>query len=297
VTIPSFGRALFIEGAVRFGFDSLALKLLSGKIKRCHTHIVRVVKLHGTPAKYAAALRRQVDWVSKHFSIIDFQTFHELWTKPKSAIGMSNRPLVLFTFDDGLESNYHVAAPVLESVGARGVFFVVPQFAQCTSHEARQFFCTHIHPRSVQNKNVSHEDWKPMTSKQIADLAARGHTIGNHTFSHVRLSALPASQLYHEIVESSRMIQLWTGKPVDAFAWTFSWHDITLEAWRLACRHHAFCFAPCPGEVDVSVDTPDLICRTNVEAHYSSHEYRFMFAGLTDPYWRLRRRRLKGMLN
>ena len=292
MTIRSFGRALFIEWAVRLGFDSLALKLLHMRMRRRRTQIVRVVNLHATPAKYADAFRRQVEWVCKHFWLIDLQTLSNLWKSPDSVIELSERPSAVFTFDDGLESNYYVAAPILESVGARGVFFVVPQFVQCTDNGAKQFFYSRISPRAVQHEDMSHEVWKPMTPEQIADLAARGHAVGNHTFSHARLSTLTTSQLHREIVESSRIISSWTGKPVDAFGWTFSWDSMSLEAWQRACRHHSLCFAPCPGAVDVLVDTPDLIWRTNVEAHYSSHEYRFMYAGLADPYWHLRRKRL-----
>jgi peptidoglycan/xylan/chitin deacetylase (PgdA/CDA1 family) len=104
-----------------------------------------------------------------------------------------------------------------------------------------------------------------LTPQQIADLSRRGHSVSNHTYSHVNLATLPESQLHHEIVDSAAQIASWTGQPVDAFAWTFSWDSITPAARKLIQQHHRFCFAPCPGSVDCRTDSQNLIWRTEVE--------------------------------
>ena len=135
-----------------------------------------------------------------------------------------------------------------------------------------------------------------MTSQQIADLSRRGHTVGNHTYSHVNLATLPENQLHHEIVDSAALIASWTGQPVDAFAWTFSWDSITPAAWKLIQQHHRFCFAPCPGSVDCRADSQNLIWRTEVEVVYPPSDFRFMYAGLADPLWRSKRERLRNIM-
>ena len=233
--------------------------------------------------------------MARHFTLVDLNTFARLWQEYRENPRAYRKPPVLFTFDDGRLDNYTVAASVLESFGARGVFFVVPQFVQCSQQEARDFYYSRIDTRSLRPRALE-EDWRPMTPEQIADLSRRGHSIGNHTYSHLNLAGLSHTQLSHEIVESANQIAAWTGRPVDAFAWTFSWDAISPEAWQLIRQHHRFCFAPCPGSVDCRADSERLIWRTEVEVNYSPADFRFMYSGLAHPLWRSKRARLKAML-
>ena len=135
-----------------------------------------------------------------------------------------------------------------------------------------------------------------MTPHQIADLVARGHSVGNHTLSHTNLRELSHDDLEREIGESARKISSWTGKPVDAFAWPFSWDAVNPHAWEVIRQHHRYCFAPCPGVVDSRVDVPTLIWRREVEVRYSSEELRFQYSGLVDLVWATRRWRLRRLL-
>ena len=272
--------------------DSLALRSLKQEAqKRC---LVRVVNLHGTSLADAEAFKDQLSWVREHYNIIDFRRFEEMIECKKEAL--TDKPAVLFTFDDGLESNYLVAAPILESMGTRGVFFVVPQFAMSRGQAAKKFFETNVRRRGPYPADEPEETWKPMSPDQVADLAKRGHTIGNHTLSHESLSTLSAEQLRNQIIDSSSVLQSWIGSPPAAFAWTFSWEAISPEAWRLVKSHHRFCFSPCPGLVDLSMDRPDLIWRCNVETGSPKSAYTCVYAGLGDLWWRNRRRRLTSML-
>jgi peptidoglycan/xylan/chitin deacetylase (PgdA/CDA1 family) len=290
-TFRSLSRDLLLRSAAACRLDSLALRFLKdGARKR---PLVRVVNLHGTASADAAAFKTQLSWVLMHYSIIDFQKFVEMAKLKNGA--PTGKPAVLFTFDDGLESNYLVAAPILESMGTRGVFFVIPQFAMSRGQEAKAFFETNVSQRAYPASEPE-ETWKPMSPEQIADLARRGHTIGNHTFSHPWLSTVPAEQLHWQIVESASVLQSWIGSPPQAFAWTFSWEAISREAWQLAKSHHGFCFTPCPGLVDLSTDEPDLIWRCNAKTRSPEYAYPFVYAGLGDLWWKSRRRRLASML-
>jgi peptidoglycan/xylan/chitin deacetylase (PgdA/CDA1 family) len=255
-----------------------------------------VVGMHETPASLEAQFREQLEWVAKHFTIRSLEGFAKLWSRQPET-ETNTKPPVLFTFDDGRESNYTIAAPLLESYGARGVFFVVPAFAECSEDEDEglTFYRTRINPDSRPG-DERWEDWKPMNPSQIAELAARGHAIGNHTLTHQRLAGLPEDALEREIGDSARKLASWTKQPVDAFAWTFGWDAIDGNAWRVVERYHRFCFAPCAGLVDGRYDKPDLIWRREVEVKYSGAEYRFLYSGLADPWWRSRRNRLRERL-
>jgi len=291
-TLRSLYRDLLLRSAAACRIDSLALWFLKEGAR--NRPLVRVVNLHGTASADAAAFRTQLSWVCRHYSIIDFQKFTEMFELKKGTL--TGKPAVLFTFDDGLESNYLVAAPILESLGTRGVFFVVPRFAMSRGQEAKAFFETNLSRRAPYPASEPEETWKPMSPEQIADLARRGHTIGNHTNSHAWLSTVPAEQLHSQIIESSLMLQSWIGSPPQAFAWTFSWEAISREAWQLAKSHHRFCFSPCAGIVDLSADEPDLIWRCNVEPRSTKSAYSFVYAGLGDLWWKGRRKRLASML-
>jgi peptidoglycan/xylan/chitin deacetylase (PgdA/CDA1 family) len=282
-------RTLLIQAATLVRADEVALALQ----KRGGSSQGLVVGVHETPKSLEAQFREQLEWVSRHFTITSLEAFSKLWENPEH--GANSKPPVLFTFDDGRESNYSVAAPLLESFGGRGVFFVVPAFAECQPGEALAFYRSRINPNSRPG-DEKWEDWKPMNPAQIAELAARGHAIGNHTLTHQRLAGLSPENLEREIGNSARKLTTWTKRPVEAFAWTFGWDAVDANARQVIQRHHRFCFSPCAGTVDSRFDTPALLWRREVEVKYSAAEYRFLYSGLVDPWWSTRRRRLRKML-
>lgn len=287
MTLRNQARSFLIDAANVFGANALALKT-----QRQRAHGI-VIAMHETPARLQAKFREQLEWASKHFAITSLEGFAQLWNEPKSGRG---KPLLLYTFDDGRESNYTVAAPLLESFGGRGVFFVAPAFAECAGQEhALCFYRARINPGLWQGQENA-ENWQPMNPTQIADLAARGHAIGNHTLTHERLGGLTDEQLEREIGDSARKLAAWTKKKIDAFAWTFGWDSIDANAWHIVQRYHRFCFSPCAGAIDSRLDRPSLLWRREVELRYSQAELRFSYSGLVDLWWRNRRKRLRRML-
>jgi peptidoglycan/xylan/chitin deacetylase (PgdA/CDA1 family) len=282
-------RTLLIQAATLVRADELALHIQ----KRNARLQGLVVGVHETPSSQEAQFREQLEWVSEHFTIASLETFAKLWENPEPEA--SPKPPVLFTFDDGRESNYAVAAPLLESFGGRGLFFVVPAFAECSADQALAFYRSRINPNSRPG-DENWEDWKPMSPCQIAELAARGHAIGNHTLTHERLAGLSSDRLEREIGDSARKLTVWTKKPVNAFAWTFGWDAVDANAWEIIRRYHRFCFSPCAGMIDSRRDAPALLWRREIEVKYAPAEYRFLYAGLVDPWWSTRRKRLRKML-
>src|ERR1700733_11459603 len=176
MNLRSQARAFLMQAANVTGANSLAFLLQRGQLRSQGL----VVAMHETPASLEAQLREQLEFVSQHFVITSIEGFARIWDDNSESDARS-KPLLLFTFDDGRESNYAVAAPLLESFGGRGVFFVVPAFAESgASEKALSFYRTRMN-RNSKTGDEQFEDWKPMTPAQIADLASRGHAIGNHT--------------------------------------------------------------------------------------------------------------------
>jgi peptidoglycan/xylan/chitin deacetylase (PgdA/CDA1 family) len=290
MTLRSQARTFLIEAATLVRADELAFRLQ--KLKSRTPGLV--VGVHETPVSFEKQFREQLEWASQHFTITSLEGFARLWEQHPESDAVSKPPL-LFTFDDGRESNYAVAAPVLESFGARGVFFVVPAFAECFADDSLAFYRSRMNPNSKPG-DEKWEDWKPMSPNQVGELAARGHAIGNHTLTHQRLVGLSAEKLEREIGDSARKLTAWTKKPVDAFAWTFGWDAIDANAWHVIQRYHRFCFSPCAGPIDSRYDSPSLLWRREIEVKYSAAEYRFLYSGLVDWWWSTRRRRLRRTL-
>ena len=90
--------------------------------------------------------------------------------------------LVLMTFDDSTIDHYHVAAPVLEQYGGKGVFFTTEM----------------AHPM---DGGTGFEDKSRfMTWEQIRELSDRGHEIANHSWHHpVNLYAMDDAAILEEI--------------------------------------------------------------------------------------------------
>lgn len=97
-------------------------------------------------------------------------------------------PPVLLTFDDGGSSAWEHIAPMLESHGWRGCFFITTDFIGKPAFVSRD---------------------------QIRDLHRRGHVIGSHSCSHpLRISDCSREQLLDEWGRSLRVLTEIVGEPV-----------------------------------------------------------------------------------
>lgn len=277
-------RTRLVRTASSTQLDRLA-RIAERKLSALAGPQIRVVNLHGTPARTADDFRSQVRWVARNFEIISPSQFFAIATGARTPpSGVS----VLFTFDDGLQSNASVAAPLLEAEGVRGLFFVCPGFSLLDGDAAKRHYYERIEPETPPADDE--DEWQPLSVDSIKVLSARGHAIGNHTWSHSRLSDLSLEDYPREIDAAAQAIQEWTGRPCESFAWTFAWNAINRAAHTAAARRHRFIFGACPGTNGTRVMDTRLIFRTHVEAHWPPEEYRFFYSGLGDPVWSRQRR-------
>jgi peptidoglycan/xylan/chitin deacetylase (PgdA/CDA1 family) len=101
-------------------------------------------------------------------------------------LGSDHLPLFI-TFDDGGESAFLTSAPLLETRGWRGHFFIIT--------------------RSIGQPGF-------MTAEQIRDLASRGHEIGSHSASHSQIGHLPPERIAEEWRESTERLAEILERPV-----------------------------------------------------------------------------------
>jgi peptidoglycan/xylan/chitin deacetylase (PgdA/CDA1 family) len=104
---------------------------------------------------------------------------------------------VILTFDDGSESTYTIAMPIMQRYGFRGVSYVVLNYVGI--------------PRYI-------------SADQIRSLYAAGWEIGSHGLSHIELTSQPRKH-EAEVIESRRRLEKLLGVPVLSFAYPFGVYD------------------------------------------------------------------------
>lgn len=110
---------------------------LAGQAER-RERVGRILLLHGTPARAAAQLERQLAWLKRHFQVVSLADMVERL----QAGGRRLARTVTLTFDDGLRNNVEVAWPILRRLQIPATFFVCPGLIERREwlwpHENRQ---------------------------------------------------------------------------------------------------------------------------------------------------------------
>jgi peptidoglycan/xylan/chitin deacetylase (PgdA/CDA1 family) len=109
---------------------------------------------------------------------------------------LPNRPIIL-TFDDGSDSVFTTAMPIMQKYGFTGTAFIVYNYIGAGLY---------------------------MTGDQIKALHESGWEIGSHSLSHVNLRQRPGKQ-EEEISSSKRRLEERLGFPIPVFAYPFGAND------------------------------------------------------------------------
>lgn len=104
---------------------------------------------------------------------------------------------VIITFDDGSESVYKNALPIMQKYKFTGTAYIVHNYLGLTNY---------------------------MNAEQVRALYASGWEIGSHSLSHADLTQRPDRQR-QEIVESRRKLQAILGVPILSFSYPFGAYD------------------------------------------------------------------------
>jgi len=247
---------------------------------------IRAINYHGTPAALSANLRRQFEYLARRF----------VGVKPSDLEGLlstgdwpHNKPGVIITFDDGLRSNYEVAAPLLEEFGLVGWFFVPTAFVDIPPLNQVEYANRHhIRPGLPPPDGRVAMSWS-----EIRALGAR-HVVGCHTASHRRLHAkVPPSEIRDEVVEAKRVMEERIGCEVQAFCWVGGEEENFSHETAVVIRDAGFRFAfmSCSGAVGHGTN-PLQIHRTNIEGDWPLHLLPFQLGGFMDVFHGPKRRRV-----
>lgn len=114
----------------------------------------------------------------------------------KEGAELPAKPIIL-TFDDGTESTYSTALPIMRKYNFTGVAYIVYNYIGANGY---------------------------LNADQIYDLYASGWEIGSHSLSHADLSKYPNKQK-DEIVESRKRLQSLLGIPILSFAYPYGTYN------------------------------------------------------------------------
>jgi len=253
--------------------------LMAAQRYRHHGNFIRVTNAHDTPAAYRATLERQLQFYRRHYCNV---TLDDLFALVYEGRWDKSSPGLIMTFDDGLLSNYRVAAPLLEKYGFTGWFFLPTAFLSTAPREQARFAKEHIiHTAGLVDPET--EDRLAMNWDEARDLAKR-HVIGSHTRTHCRMVAsITPAQIEDEIVSSKRILEEQLQIPIRTYCWvggengTYS----AAAANMIVDAGYEFAFVTTSAPIRPRHD-PYQIHRTNINPDWRLNRLRFQLSGILD---------------
>jgi peptidoglycan/xylan/chitin deacetylase (PgdA/CDA1 family) len=201
----------------------------------------------------------QMHWL--HENGYDVISLSRLVQSLRSGTPLPARSIVI-TFDDGFESVYTHAFPVLARYGFPATVFLV------TGHCGQQNNWPN-QPTSVPYQSL-------LTWAQIREMDGHGIEFGAHSISHPRLDRIPAKQVSHEILGSKAYLKDHLGHPVELFAYPYGRYNEQVKA----TVGRAYTGA-CTAQLNLVTRKSDPLALARIDAHYVQHPR--IFRNLSTP--------------
>lgn len=193
-TLRNILRSMVLSIGGRIAMPSRSIYILNG-------HFVSRI----ASASDTAVFARLLEQLSFH---VDFVTVEDACRRIFSG-EIPSRAVVAFTFDDGFRDCIQSIAPVLESFGINGAFFINPSIVEASNSVQKSFLLNRLKMR---------EEKVFMNWDEIGQLHRRGHCIGNHTMHHLVMNELTETQIKDEIANAKEILEQKLNAPCEHFA-------------------------------------------------------------------------------
>ena len=237
--------------------------------KKLRMPYLRGVNYHSTPKDTKSSFQRQLDMFSKKYENIDESKLESFFSgdyDPK-------KPGLLICLDDGFEDNYHVANKLLNKYGFKGWFFVIVDKIRDTV--------------GVDMEKSGRKRY--MTWDQVKKLAGMGHTIGCHTLTHRKISALMDDELEKELILSKMIIEDKIEDEVTSFCYPFGFEDsYDARAIPVLRENYKYLFTSIPGFITRKSNRLN-IGRSHIESNWGMDLVSLVSSGLMDIKYLKRR--------
>lgn len=202
----------FIQGGIRLIHEHICEKDLPSKIGLC---------LHSLePDKYQPFIDL----------IRFFQKANYRFTEPHEFLRTDHKAVFL-SFDDNYRS-WYTAIPLFEQLQVKATFYVnaAPLRDKAGQSAVRDYY----------NRLGHTGEPLPLNSSELLQLQKTGHTIGAHTYSHVRLSQIPRKKAFQEIQQGKETLEQILGTPVQHFAYPYGMRRDFTPALQKFCHQLGF---------------------------------------------------------
>lgn len=135
---------------------------------------------------------------------------------------------VIITFDDGYESVFKYAYPILKEVGFKAIVFVITGY---------------IDRLNNWDANLGGIRFRHLSTAQIKHLVTDGWEIGSHSVNHQPLPHLNQNRLYDEVTRSFDELKRITNHDITTFSYPFGMQNSRVQkvikdaGYKLACRN------------------------------------------------------------
>ncbi len=117
--------------------------------------------------------------------------YHSISLQDAAGSAETSEKNIIITFDDGHESNFTLALPILQEFGFKATFFITTGW-------------------------IGRPDF--LNTEQIQALENAGMTIGSHGVTHSYFNDLDSSSLYMELQESAKQLEEITKKAINSLS-------------------------------------------------------------------------------
>ena len=178
----------------------------------------------------------------------------------------------VITFDDGFESVYKEAFPVLMKYGISATVFLVTGYCGRTNGWPSQ-------PRHITRRPL-------LTWGQVTEMHHAGVCFGAHTHTHPYLTSLSTRRAEDEILTSKQTIEDHLQQPVQTFAYPYGAYDEKIK--RVAAAHFA---VACSTRLAFAGPVSDMLALERLDMHYLRRPltFRRLFSAEVRVYLGLRR--------
>lgn len=249
---------------------SIILKALIGQVTLPFKNLsysseeLIVVNYHSTPKKFIPNFKHQLNLFKKHFNIINANELDNYFEGKL----ISNKPNLLFTFDDGLKNNLY-AAEILKQNNITAFYFLVPDFIDTEKTKQKNYYLKHIRPIVNTAIDSEPEDFEALSWEEGKQLMKDGNIIGSHTQTHTIIGGKYSEEVIKkEIIGSKKYIEQMIGIKINAFC---SINNTLLSVGKfekkLIKENYTFHFTTLPGYNSTSKST-QFIKRRNIECFW-----------------------------
>jgi peptidoglycan/xylan/chitin deacetylase (PgdA/CDA1 family) len=236
-----------------------------------------VLCMHSTPKDRMDDFKRLTKWLLQHFKPLRPSEMDLFFDNR-----INNGPYILFTFDDGLRNNLHVAKYLSEE-GVGAYFFLVPDFIQAVDQQA--YYRKNIRQVIDTSFDKLEEDFTSISFQEAKELRELGHEIGSHTQSHLLRAGMSIEDATREIQGSLQTLRSNISPEINSFCSPIdTLISVDSNGKKLIQENYKYHFTTFPGRNAEGMNS-QIIFRRNIEVNWSRGKIKFALGAWDLPRW------------